>query len=199
MALLVIATVVLFASCGEKQEMTRAVTDRAHTPGLYEDSVTTIISDSGVIRYRMTAPVWYIYDKADTPYWDFPHGLRFERFNLNYDIDAALQCDKAVYYSRLERWHLQGNIRAKNLQGERFYTEELYWDQQAETVSSDSLITIIQTDRKIVGVGFESNQTFTQYTIHHPKGIFPIEENKDRPASDELKVQAPTQISVKNR
>lgn len=196
MAITVIATVVLLTCCGEKQAMTGSVADRAHTPGLSEDSVTAIISDSGVIRYRLTARTWRIYDKADTPYWDFEHGLRFERFDQNYNIDAAIQCDHAIYYSQLEQWHLRGNIRAKNLNGERFYTEELYWDQHNETVSSDSLITIIQTDRKIVGIGFESNQTFTKYTIHHPKGIFPIDENKDRaPAAGQPRM--PERLTVK--
>lgn len=196
MAITVIATVVLLTCCGEKQAMTGSVADRAHTPGLSEDSVTAIISDSGVIRYRLTARTWRIYDKADTPYWDFEHGLRFERFDQNYNIDAAIQCDHAIYYSQLEQWHLRGNIRAKNLNGERFYTEELYWDQHNETVSSDSLITIIQTDRKIVGIGFESNQTFTKYTIHHPKGIFPIDENKDHaPAAGQPRM--PERLTVK--
>lgn len=182
-----VAALVFFVSCREKHEMTSSVTDRKHTPRMTEDSVTVLVSDSGVLRYRLTTDKWKVYDMADTPYWDFPNGLRFERFDLNYDIDAAIQCDKAVYYTNLEMWHLKGNIRAKNLEGDRFFTEELFWYQEEESVMSDSMITIIQEDKKIVGYGFTSNQTFTKYIIHHPTGIFPVmdqnqeEENNKAP------------------
>jgi len=158
--------------------MTGAVVDRKNTARLIEDSVTILVSDSGVLRYRMTTETWKVFDQADTPYWDFPKGLRFERFNTNYDIDAAIQCNKAVYYNEMKMWHLEGNIRAKNMNGDRFFTEELFWDQANESVRSDSMITIIQEDKKIVGYGFTSNQTFTRYIIHHPTGIFPVKEEE---------------------
>ena len=166
----------LFFSCQTKHEMTESVTDIKNTPQVYADSITTIVSDSGIIRYRIIAPEWYVYEKADTPYWDFPNGLRFERFDENYKVDAKIECDRAVYYSKLELWKLNDNVEATNLNKEEFYTNELYWDQKEERVYSDSAITIIQKERKILGVGFESNQTFSRYSIRQPKGTIPIEE-----------------------
>lgn len=178
MVFLTIAALVFLVSCEKEQKSETAVSDRKKAPVLYEDSITALVSDSGVLRYRLTTMRWYVYDKADTPYWDFPDGVRFERFDINYNIDAAIECDKAVYYSELEKWHLEGNIRAQNLGGERFYTDELFWDQKSETVESDAKITIIQRDRKIVGKGFRANQTFSQYSILQPTGIFPVEEQE---------------------
>ena len=166
----------LFFSCQTKHEMTESVTDIKRTPQVYADSITTIVSDSGIIRYRIIAPDWYVYEKADTPYWDFPNGLRFERFDENYNIDAEIECNRAIYYSKLELWRLNDNVEATNLNHEEFYTNELYWDQKEERVYSDSAITIIQKERKILGVGFESNQTFSRYSIRQPKGTIPIEE-----------------------
>jgi len=176
--ILVAAALIFLTSCRDKHDMTGAVVDRKNTARLIEDSVTILVSDSGVLRYRMTTETWKVFDQADTPYWDFPKGLRFERFNTNYDIDAAIQCNKAVYYNEMKMWHLEGNIRAKNMNGDRFFTEELFWDQANESVRSDSMITIIQEDKKIVGYGFTSNQTFTRYIIHHPTGIFPVKEEE---------------------
>ena len=89
---------------------------------------------------------------------------------------AEIECDKAIYYSKLELWKLNDNIEATNLNQEEFYTNELYWNQKEERVYSDSAITIIQKDRKIFGIGFESNQTFSRYSIRQPKGTIPIEE-----------------------
>ena len=102
--------------------------------------------------------------------------MRFERFDENYNIDAEIECNRAIYYSKLELWRLNDNVEATNLNHEEFYTNELYWDQKEERVYSDSAITIIQKERKILGVGFESNQTFSRYSIRQPKGTIPIEE-----------------------
>lgn len=181
-----IAALLLLNSCEKEHKNESSISDRKNAPVLYEDSITALVSDSGILRYRLTAMKWYVFDKADTPYWDFPDGIRFERFDINYNIDAAIECDKAVYFSEMEKWHLEGNIRAQNLNGERFYTDELYWDQKNETVESDEKITIIQKDKKILGKGFRANQTFSQYTILQPTGIFPVEESEsttDTPGS----------------
>ncbi|MFI3296386.1 MAG: LPS export ABC transporter periplasmic protein LptC [bacterium] len=171
------AALVLSSSCSKnKTPITDSVFDKL-TPELASDSITTIVSDSGIIRYRIKAEHWNVYDKADTPYWDFPKGLRFERFNESYDIDAEIEAQRAIYYSELEVWKLNDSVRAMNLNGEKFETEELYWDQKLEKVYSDSSIVIIQSDKKIIGVGFESNQTFTRYTILQPKGTLPIDSD----------------------
>lgn len=175
-----IVTLLFFSNCSSynKPELTSSISDRRLTPSLHADSITTIVSDSGIIRYRITTPYWSIYDKTDTPYWDFPQGLRFERFDTHYNIDAEIQCEKGIYYSDLELWRLNGNVKAINLNAEEFLTEELYWDQDNERVYSDSAITIIQKGQTIYGIGFQSNQTFTKYSIRQPKGAFPIDDTK---------------------
>ncbi len=172
----VIAALFLFSSCHPKHEISSTSVDVKKTPQVYADSITTIVSDSGIIRYRITTAKWYVYENVDTPYWDFPQGLRFERFDENYHIDAEIQCNKAIYYSKEELWKLNDNVEATNLNKEEFYTNELFWNQKEKRVYSDSSITIIQKERKILGVGFESNQTFSKYSIRKPKGIIPIEE-----------------------
>ncbi len=181
----IIAMVFLFSSCKKKIDMTDDIADRKIIPQLRADSITTIISDSGIIRYRIFATKWDVYDKADTPYWDFPEGLHFEKFNENYDIDAQIDCRKAIYYQKMEIWKLNDSVRAINLQGEQFETEELYWNQKTERVYSDSAIRIIQEDKIINGIGFTSNQTFSKYEIKNPYGIIPVDsEEQDTTATD---------------
>ena len=166
----------IFISCSNNNTKTIATTDRKNLPQITADSITTIISDSGIIRYRIFTNKWDVFDKKDTPYWDFPIGIRFERFASDLSIDAEVECNKAVYYNKIELWKLNNNVKAVNLSGEEFYTNELYWDQKKEKVYSDSAIKIIQKDKIIEGVGFESNQTFTKYVIRRPKGVIPIDK-----------------------
>lgn len=174
-ALFAILTLFLSISCSkENKEYTPPVTDRALTPVLKASKISTMISDSGIIRYRIYTDKWSIFDKADTPYWDFPEGLKFEKFSPDFSIDAQIECNRALYYDKLKIWKLNDSVEATNISGERFKTEELYWNQDLKQIYSDSLITIIQHDKTIIGKGFVSNQDFTKYTIKNPTGIFPI-------------------------
>ena len=165
-------------SCTKKEVRHRAgaIADRKAMPALAGDEVTTLISDSGITRYRITAKKWLVFDKADTPYWEFPEGVYLEKFNLNLEADATIEADYAYYNEPAQRWMLRGNVQAVNLEGERFETPLLFWDQQTESVYSDSSIVITREASIIKGVGFRSNQEMTKYTILRPTGVFPIAE-----------------------
>lgn len=148
-------------------------------PGLKVDDITTIISDSGITRYRISAKVWCVYDKATEPYWDFPEGLHLERFDEQYNPDAKIDCKRARYYQNRRVWELNDSVRATNLQGDQFATQQLFWSQNEERIYSDSAIVVTQRDKKIMGEGFESNQSMTRYTIRKTKGIIPIESEEE--------------------
>lgn len=54
-----------------------------------------------------------------------------------------------------------------------------FFNQDLERFYSDRLIRIHQSDKILVGEGFESNASFSHYTIRHPKGIFPVQDKAD--------------------
>ena len=55
----------LFMCCSQNKNNTIAsFPDRADVPLLKTTDVVTMISDSGITRYRISAPEWSIYDKA---------------------------------------------------------------------------------------------------------------------------------------
>ena len=49
-------------------------------------------------------------------------------------------------------------------------------DQKEHRVFSDTLIHITRETSIITGIGFESNEEMTKYTILNPTGVFPIKE-----------------------
>lgn len=156
---------------------TDAVTDRAAMPVLDSRKVTSLVSDSGIVRYRISTDSWQIYDKAKPAYWEFPEGLHLEKFNPHdQSVDAFLEADYAYYNRDDEIWHLVGNVHALNLEGERFDTPELFWSQKEEKVWSDTCISITRATSIINGVGFTSNQEMTKYVILRPTGTIPINE-----------------------
>lgn len=173
---MILALLCSIACKHETKFYTDAVSNRANIPVLVASEVSTLISDSGVTRYRIVAPIWKMYDKAEPPYWEFEDGIYLEKFDENLNVDASLKSDYAYYNEEEQVWHLVGNVHSVNQAGEIFDTPELYWNQKTERIHSDSTISIVKATSTIVGVGFDSNQELTQYTILSPTGFFPVDE-----------------------
>ncbi len=170
----------LFMSCNsdEKLEKIPAIANRAALAQLHATNITTVISDSGITRFRISTARWDVYDQAERPYWDFPNGIYFEKFDLNLKVDANIQSNTARFYENDQLWELKGKVRAMNLQGELFETEQLFWNQREERMYSDSLVNITRATQIISGTGFESDQSLSKYVFRKVKGIFPINENE---------------------
>lgn len=172
----------LTTSCRkENKDFLPAFGPRDTVPAMVTDSVTTLISDSGRIRYRVLTPLWKIYDKAYEPFWLFPERVHLERFDDSLRVESVIECDTAKYFTRRKLWELKGHVLIVNLDGETFETSLMYWDQRAARVYSDSFIRIEQREAILSGTGFESNQTMTKYTILKPNG--PIYLDNDQPDS----------------
>ena len=162
---------------GRQKNVGEAITERDSLPIMETKGVSTLISDSGIIRYRLQAEDWRVFDKKKPPYWAFEEGVYLETFDTLFQMEANIKADTAYYYEKQKLWKLMGNVVIRNLKGEKFNTELLYWDQNTEKVYSDRFIRIEQPDRIITGRGFDSNQQMTKYTIHKPEGIFYLEDS----------------------
>lgn len=149
---------------------------REQIAAMITDSVSTLISDSGVTRYRIDAPQWCFYDKTDPPYQEFPKGIYLEQFDPQLTVQASLKADYAHYNETQQLWTLRGNVHALNRKGEQFDTPLLFWDQKTHRVYSDTTIHITREKSIISGVGFDSNEEMSKYTILKPTGMFPIKE-----------------------
>ena len=149
---------------------------RAEMPALSTRDVSTLISDSGVTRYRIEAPLWEIYDKAEPAYQEFPEGIYLEQFDEKLDVQASLKADYGHYDEVEQIWTLRGNVHALNREGEQFDSPLMHWSQKRKRVYSDTIIKITRETSIIEGVGFDSNEDMSKYTILHPTGVFPIDE-----------------------
>ena len=168
----------LFSSCsGRKKELGEAITERDSLPVMDTRGVTTLVSDSGVIRYRVNAEEWKVYDRKSPSYWAFEKGLYLEKFDTLFRVDASIKADTAYYYERKKLWELRGNVHIQSQRGDRFDTELMFWDQDKEKIYSDRFIRIEQPERILTGYGFESNQEMTEYQIFNNTGIFTVEDS----------------------
>ena len=179
-----LAVLIVVGCSNDKTEVVHRNTDMETAPTMMTRDVVTMISDSGITRYRITTDLWLVYDEATEPLWRFPEGLFMEKFDDKFATDATSLCDSATYFKNKQLWRLDGNVNILNTLGEKFLTQQLYWDQRQNKVYSDSFIHIERADRTIEGVGFESNDRMTRYNIMNPTGIFPASQFKHRNDAD---------------
>ena len=174
---IVLVLAMFVSSCSRNEVPHQTHTQpREQIAALVTDTISTLISDSGVTRYRIEAPQWLIYDKTEPPYQEFPSGIYLEQFDFDLSVQASLKADYAYYDERAQLWTLRGNVHALNRKGEQFDTPLLKWDQVAHRIYSDTTIHITRETSIIEGVGFDSNEEMSKYTILHPTGVFPINE-----------------------
>ena len=167
--------------CGGKTESIALVFSPDSSYVVRTTGVSTLISDSGVTRYRLITDEWLIYSQATEPYWYFPTGLYLEKFDSTFNVEGSVKADTAYYYINKNEWLLLKNVKIANLQGEKFDTEKLIWEQKTGRIHSEEFIRIEQLNKTITGYGFESNQEMTNYRIFNPQGIFPIPEEQINP------------------
>lgn len=178
MVVVMLLLLLTIACSSEKKEIVDVAFDPEKTYTMKATEVNSLVSDSGLTRYRLNAKEWLVFDKAKDPYWYFPEGIYVEKFDTLFQTEASIKADTAFYFSKRELWRLVGNVKVESLQGEKFDTSELFWNQKEGKVYSDKYIRIEQEDKIITGVGFESNQEMTQYKIFNSKGTFPVSESK---------------------
>ena len=143
---------------------------------MHSVGVSTLISDSGVIRYHLVAEEWDIYTPANqAATWKFIKGMLMLRLDEAFDVDLYVQADTAYLHNQ-KLWELRGRVRIRNVQGTRFNTEELFWDLDKHEMWNHTHMTIITPERILEGTEFRSNEEMTRYSVANSKGDFPVSD-----------------------
>lgn len=168
--------IALFAACSEEKEHTAAaVNENDSLPFMSATGISTLISDSGVVRYKIVAEEWLIYGISGPSTWKFLHGFFMERFDENMHADLFVQADTA-YLHQQQIWELRGRVVIKNLEGTLFLTQELFWNIDNHTMWNHMPMDIYMPERELHGTDFRSNEQMTDYFVTNSNGYFPASD-----------------------
>lgn len=162
-------------ACGnEAPPMGEAVKTRDSLPVMTTYGVSKLISDSGIIRYKIIAEEWRVFDRTQPPRQEFPKGLFLARFDEKFRTNLYITADTAFWYDQ-NLWEMRGNVFIKNLENETtFSTEELFWDMTRHKVYSNKYIHIVEPDQELEGNWFESDEKMNVYHVRKTKGYMPV-------------------------
>lgn len=193
----VVVMLLLFSACsGRHKDLGNAITERDSLPVMDTKGVMTLISDSGVTRYRINTEEWLVFDKKNPSYWAFEKGIYLENFDSVFNVEASIKSDTAYYYDKQKLWKLISNVHIQNLKGEKFDTNLLYWDQNKHRVYSDERVRIEQLDQIIYAIGFESDEQLNKYRFFKTEGIFYVDDDSTVP-TDSLQTDSLQVDSIK--
>ncbi|KKB59868.1 LPS export ABC transporter periplasmic protein LptC [Parabacteroides goldsteinii] len=189
----VVMLLLFMASCGkENKEVVEVTFDPENTYTLRTTDVSSLISDSGITRYRMNAKEWLVFGKAKEPYSYFPQGVYVEKFDSLFNVEASVKADTAYYWDKKGLYKLIGHVSILSQEGKKLDTSILYFDQKEDQIYTDEYFELEEGDKIITGIGFKSNQNMTKYKIFNSQGTFPVSDT----ARDTSRVNTATGDSV---
>lgn len=164
---------VTFTACENQKEHTApAINPRDSVSMMRSYGINTLISDSGIMKYRIVAERWEVNEVRTPPRWIFSRGIFMEQFDERFHAEAYVQADTAYYFTTKKLWHLIGNVRVKTIDGLRFHSEELYWDQNRHELYSYCFSRVITPERELQGTYFTSDERMQHYTVSNSVGSF---------------------------
>ena len=176
--LLVAIVALMVFSCSEEKEHTApAIHDRDSVSMMTSYGVNTLISDSGVIKYKIVTERWDVNTVKNPTRWTFICGIFMEQFDEKFNIQAYIQADTAWYYDQIKLWELRGRVRVRNVNGLHFTSEELFWDGMKHEFYSNMLSRVVTPERTLQGTYFRSDERMMHYTVSNSEGSFGKQDN----------------------
>ena len=91
----------ILGGCTEVHEHTAAaIHDRDSVSVMTSYGVNTLISDSGVIKYKIITERWDVNTIKNPSRWTFEKGVFFEQFDEKFHVQAYIQADTACITTR---------------------------------------------------------------------------------------------------
>jgi LPS export ABC transporter protein LptC len=184
---------ILLVACSEQQSHTApAVHDRDSASMMVSYGVNTLISDSGVIKYRIVTERWDVNTVKNPPRWTFEKGIFMEQFDPQFHIEGYIQADSAWYYDQQKLWELRGRVYIRNVNGLVFRSEELFWDGIRHEFYSHKFSRVVTPERTMEGTYFRSDEHMAHYEVTNSVGSFQAADMEPEPAQPAMPGQPAT-------
>ena len=167
----------LMMACSEQQEHTAPpIYDRDSASMMTSYGVNTLISDSGVIKYKIVTERWDVNTVRQPPRWTFEKGIFLEQFDEKFHVEGYINADTAWYYDQQKLWELRGRVHIRNVNGLIFDSEELFWDGITHEFYSHKFSKVVTPERTLQGTYFRSDEHMAHYEVSNSVGSFQSED-----------------------
>lgn len=173
--LLLCGASIFLTACENDIEKVNLLTKKKNLPIESGTQMTIIYSDSGLVRAKIQAPVLERYAGKDN-FMLMPKGVKMEFFNGDEEVSSTLTSKfaKVTEFPDNKILEAKNDVVVVNENGEKLNTEQLFWDQKEQKITSNTFVKITRKTEIIMGDGLESNQDFTKYKIKKIRGTLQV-------------------------
>jgi LPS export ABC transporter protein LptC len=177
--MLLLATAVMFAHCGNKPKdvapngVRKIIPEEATQVVSYlSEGNNTAGNLSAKVKGKLTAPLMLRFPRTDSPYTEFPHSLHVDFFQDSVKVnqlpvvESQMDALYGKYLTNQDKVYLRDSVVVKNiLKGDTVHCRELWWDKATEKFYTDKPVRIYTKDKTLYGTGMEADQNFRWYNI----------------------------------
>ena len=168
-------TATFIFSCQTSPQKIDALVKDTEEPVVISQGVEWLYTKNGTPSHRLSSPKVLRFD-GHIEYIEFPLGLEIISFDTLGEQEAFMKSDYAIQYLDDKTIKAKGGVLLENYKGEKLETESLFWDEKREQIFTEAPVKITNKDQIIIGEGFESNTSFSKYTLKNTRGIINLDQ-----------------------
>lgn len=166
--LILVAFISMIQSCSQEDDAPRIETNVKY-PAQEGWASTLIATKNGQTAAIIKYGHMMRYEEEKTVYFD--EGVEVDFFNERGEHTSKLTSRKGRLEELTTNVEALENVVVVSDSGITLSTEKLWWDNALEKVKSDQFVTITTVENDVLhGVGFESDQTLSNWMILEPRG-----------------------------
>ena len=162
-------------SCQTNTQKIDALVKDIEEPVVISQGVEWLYTKNGTPSHRLSSPKVLRFD-GQTEYIEFPLGLEIFTFDTLGEQEAFMKSEYAIQHLDDKTIKAKGSVLLENHKGEKLETESLFWDEKREQIFTEAPVKITNKGQIIIGEGFESNISFSKYTLKNTRGIINLDQ-----------------------
>lgn len=159
----------LFLSCKNDISVVKSLTIKEKSPVESGTGMHLYYSQNASVKNEFFFEELNKYTLPEN-YMEYPKGVKIISYDENKEKEMSLTANYAIDYQDRKFMEAKYNVVITNFgKGDIIETEHLIWDMNKKIIYSQTQTKQIKTDGSVyIGTGFESNESFTKYSVFNP-------------------------------
>jgi LPS export ABC transporter protein LptC len=163
------AIILLFPGCKNDISVVKSLTIKEKSPVESGKGMHMYYSQNASVRNELFFEELNTYTAPEN-YKEYPKGVKIISYDENEEKEMSLTANYAIDYEDRKFMEAKYNVVITNFEkGDIIETEHLIWDMNKKMIYSQTQTKQIKPDGSVyIGTGFESNESFTKYSVFNP-------------------------------
>jgi LPS export ABC transporter protein LptC len=194
-ALLIAGSAISLMSCGKPEPKSSETSDEKIISRTVHD-MAVLSSDNGMKRRLMLAPLMEEHAFAEPSFEEFREGMEVIGYDsLGVNPSSRVLADHALHWAERDLWQLSGNVVVEGEEGQKLYTQQLFWDVKTQKIWSNVDSKVEEAGDVLYGMGFEAMDDFSRWEFRGVDGTVGVDVEPTEPTADSMAVTGTTPVS----